>query len=204
MRRYYGIGTNHQPPVLLVKTNTGALYKRHGKHGFAIVSANRSTADSATNERKTRELVSDLKKSGYRYLPVYGGSVGTDGVEDDYDPSFIVFPYRTTDPYDIKANYFSDFGLFKKFVLELCGKYGQTPVLVMDPGGTPNYYDKDGTKVDKSSSPELFPTDPHFNEGRGRERAFFLNPNPATMGDRIRRSLSGEILLRDLDGSPLA
>lgn len=253
MRRYYGILSNDHRPILIEKLNTGALYKRHGDHGFAILTANRSDADSETNERKTRELISDLRDSGYRYLPVYGGYIGTDGVEDDYEPSFILFPY------DTRSKSFADFEPFKKLVLELCGKYNQDSVLVMEPNGTPNYYDRDGMKVNKSSSLELFLNDPHrsfftsfkdkaavdaeidakmmslykryarkhpevsfekfkkdnmdkiknigrrftmdirFDEDNGRKREIFLNPNPTTRNEKMRRMLSGEILLCELE-----
>ena len=41
-------------------------------------------------KKKTRELISDLKASGFRYMPIYGGYKGDDDVVDNYEPSFIV------------------------------------------------------------------------------------------------------------------
>ena len=156
MDRYYGILSNGHAPVLYEKLNTGtgALFKRHGEHGFGIISANRSDRDAEYNVSKTQELISDLKKSGYRYLPVYGGYVGTDGVEDDYEPSFIVFPYSTA------TNEFTDFGPFKEFMLDLCGKYIQDAVLIAEPGANPNWVNARGIPINSRSSRKLILNDP--------------------------------------------
>lgn len=154
MERYYGILSNGHSPMMLEKMNTSTLFKRHGQHGFGIITANRSDRDADYNERKTKELIADLKKSGYRYLPVYGGYVGDDGVEGDYEPSFIVFPYST------QSKEFTDFAPFKDFLLDLCGKYIQNSVLITEPEGNPNYYNAKGDKVNSDSSRKLILNDP--------------------------------------------
>lgn len=248
MERYYGILSNGQSPVMLENLNTGSLFKRHGEHGFGIITANRSNEDSEYNERRTKELIADLKKSGYRYLPVYGGYVGSDGVEDDYEPSFVVFPYST------KSNEFTDFEPFKDFLIELCGKYVQDSVLITAPDDDPKYFDALGHQVNKSSSKNLTLNDPtqmFFTSFKNKDavdaeiaaklkplyrkyvkdhpevsfdafkkfskdkiksigRRFtmdiqfeesyrlFLNPNPATLNEKMRRIKSGEILMCEL------
>ena len=42
MERYYNILANEHEPILLEKLNMTAILKRHGKYGFAMISANRS------------------------------------------------------------------------------------------------------------------------------------------------------------------
>lgn len=93
MRIYYDIESNSHKPLMLEKLNTSKIYQRHGMRGFVILSANRSDESEETNISNTKELLQNIKQCGYRYLPVYGGYRGTDGVEDDYEPSFVVFPY---------------------------------------------------------------------------------------------------------------
>lgn len=148
MERFYNILSNEHELQLMEKINTGAIYKRHGKYGFIIISANRSDEPKEKNEQNTKNLISDIQKNHFRYLPVYGGYRGSDGVEDDYEPSFIVFPYQT----DTKEN---NPELLYNFAIEMCGKYNQDSVYIMKPGGNPNYYDREGNIVNSSSSKDL-------------------------------------------------
>lgn len=146
METYYGIESNSHKPVLLEKMNTSALYKRHGKNGFIIVSANRSDEDKEVNEDRTRNLISDIQKEHFRYIPVYGGYRGKDGVEDDYESSFLVFPFDSVKKEKL------DFLKLKNFAIKVCGKYNQDSVFVMEPDKAPNYLDRNGNVVNSSSS----------------------------------------------------
>lgn len=152
MGKYYNIESNRNEPVLLEKMNTSAIYKRHGDTGFVIVSANRSDLPAAENEANTKELLADIHRARFRYLPVYGGYRGTDGVEDDYEPSFLVFPYNT----DGKP---VDFAKLEAFAIAACGKYDQDSVFVMGPGKNPDHVDRNGNRVNTSSSRMLHVND---------------------------------------------
>ena len=148
MERYYNILSNEHEPILLEKLNMTAIWKRHGKYGFAMISANRSDMSDEYNEKKTRELISDLKASGFRYMPIYGGYKGDDNVVDNYEPSFMVFPYN------VKAGEQNPEEL-KEFVIDMCGKYKQNSILLVEPEGIPNYLDMNGNKINKSSTRNL-------------------------------------------------
>lgn len=149
METYYGIESNENSPVVLETLNTSAIYKRHGKHGFVIVSANRSDKPKEENDENAKRLIADIQREHYRYLPVYGGYRGKDGVEDDYEPSFLVFPYNS------KENKWVDFDNLKNFAVAECGKYNQDSVFVMEPGKAPNYLDRHGEKTNSTSSKVL-------------------------------------------------
>lgn len=150
---YYGIESNKHRPVVLEKMNTSKIYQRHRAHGLVILSANRSAESEETNITNTKELLQNIKREGYRYLPVYGGYRGTDGVEDDYEPSFIVFPY------DIRKNSFVEFDDLYDFALEMRSKYNQDSVFIMKPGEAPNHVDRHGKIVNTGSSKELYVND---------------------------------------------
>lgn len=166
-------------PVLNEKINTSRILARHGKTGFAILSANRSDRDSDYNETATARLLKDIQSKGYRYIPVYGGYVGTDGVEDDYEPSFIVFPYRAG--HSVMASSepeLEDFEVFEDYMLSLCGKYLQDSILIVRPGEPPCYFDRTGKIVSSTSSSRLVANDPR--------QAFFTSYKPKTEVDKER------------------
>ena len=148
MKRYYNILSNEHEPILLEKLNMTAIWKRHGKYGFAMISANRSDMSDEYNEKKTRELISDLKASGFRYMPIYGGYKGDDDDVDNYEPSFMVFPYNVKDGEQNPEE-------LKEFVIDMCGKYKQNSILLVEPEGIPNYLDMNGNKINKSSTRNL-------------------------------------------------
>ena len=165
-----------------------AIWKRHGKYGFAMISANRSDMSVEYNEKKTRELISDLKASGFRYMPIYGGYKGDDNVVDNYEPSFMVFPYKIKDGEQNPEE-------LKEFVIDMCGKYKQNSILLVEPEGIPNYLDMNGNKINKSSTRNLSIDDAlqtYFTMDMQFE--CFCNPAPCTLNERMRRDLSGEIM----------
>lgn len=149
MEKYFDITTNPEKPVLLETMNTSAIYKRHGKHGMVIISANRSNKPKEVNDANAKRLIADIQKEHFRYMPVYGGYRGKDGVEDDYEPSFLVFPFDT-----VKKEWV-DFNKLQSFAVAMCGKYEQDSVFVMRPDQAPNYLNKSGEKVNSKSSKEI-------------------------------------------------
>lgn len=196
MERYYNILSNKHAPILLEKLNMTAIWQRHGKYGFAMISANRSDMSVEYNEEKTKELISDLKASGFRYMPIYCGYKGDDNVVDNYEPSFMVFPYKINDGKQYPEE-------LKEFIIDLCGKYKQNSILLVEPEGIPNYFDMNGNKINKSSTRNLSIDDalqtyftsfktPEENEKEFNE--YFCNPAPCTLNERMCRDLSGELL----------
>ena len=155
MERYYNILSNEHEPILLEKLNMTAIWKRHGKYGFAMISANRSDMSVEYNEKKTRELISDLKASGFRYVPIYGGYKGDDNVVDSYEPSFMVFPYNIKEGELLNFEGEQNPEEMKEFVIDMCGKYKQNSILLVEPDGIPNYLDMNGNKINKSSTRNL-------------------------------------------------
>ena len=96
MERYYGISSNPYKPLLLEKITLDRIMNKYGSDGYIVISAYRSDKGQEVNDRATRSLISDLKNSGYSYLPVYGGYRDSKtGVEDSFEPSFLVFNYST-------------------------------------------------------------------------------------------------------------
>lgn len=152
MKRFYDISTNGNKPVLLEKITLDRIINKHGNNGLIIVSANRTDMPKERNEEKTRELITDLRNSGYSYLPVYGGYKSPDGVEDEYEPSFLVFNH-TTDGEN------GDFEDLKKLALYLCGKYEQHSVCVKEPNKPPVYLNKNGEKENKRESNIVYKND---------------------------------------------
>ena len=153
MNRFYGIASNHNKPIRIDETTLDRILKKHGQNGMINISANRTDMPTEYNDQKTKELIADLKKSGYSYLPTYGGYRGTDGVEDDYEPSFVVFNYDE----DGKAK---DFDELKQFAQYLCGKYEQNSVLIKAPGEAPIWVNANGEKVNKRESDKYWKNDP--------------------------------------------
>lgn len=153
MKRFYGILSNGNAPVQLNEVTLDRILKKHGNNGLASISANRSDDTAEQNEINTRNLIGDLKRSGFSYLPVYGGYRGTDGVEDDYEPSFVVFNY------DINGNA-TDFNNLMAFAVEMCGKYNQDSVLIKAPNKNPIYVNRNGEKVNSTESGQVWKNDP--------------------------------------------
>lgn len=152
MNRFYGIKSNKNKPVRIDEISLERIKTKHGQNGLICISANRSDMPKERNDVKTRELINDLKISGYRYLPTYGGYRSQNGIEDDYEPSFIVFNYTT----DGKSHNFNE---LYKFALQLCDKYEQDSVLIKSPDNNPIWVDKDGNKVNTRESDNFFKND---------------------------------------------
>lgn len=214
MEKYYGILSNKYNPQPISESSVDRILNKHGNAGMAIISANRSDADNRTNNEKTKELIKDLKDSGFTYIPVYGGYHGSDDVVDEYEPSFVVTCFdRNGEKQNIKK-------LFN-FAIEMCGKYNQDSVLFKAPNQSPNYYDRNGAKVNTSSTNDVIKNDPTQEfftsliktnkldkENPERSKRFtydiqfenktygiYLNPKPTTLNERMRRTKSGEIIL---------
>jgi hypothetical protein len=208
MEEYYGILSNEYLPVRLDEVTVDRVLDQHGNNGLIMISANRSNLDNKVNNENTRLLISDIKKSGFSYFPVYGGYKGSDDVVDTFEPSFVIVNY------DKRGNKTNFENLFN-FGVEMCGKYKQDTFLVKSPNGNPEYFNGDGQKVSTSSTNNVKKNDPsqeYFTsliktknldkENPQRLKRFtydinfecYYNPFPTTLNERMRRDQSGEIL----------
>ncbi len=224
MKKYYNIDGNSRKPEPITESSINRILNTHSKEGMAIISAIRSSKNDKSekdrnetnriNNENTDALIKDIKASGFGYISVYGGYRGTDGVVDDYEPSFIITAFnRDGDKQEINK-------LFK-FAIEMCAKYDQNSILFKAPNEAPNYYNRNGVKINKSSSNKtitddltqefftsLIKTKNIDNENPERSKRFtydiqfegksygiYLNPGPATYGERVMRRGGGELLV---------
>ena len=192
---------------------------KHAENGYVIISAcrdssNKSKSVQMANMERTKELKTDIRKSMYSYMPVFGGYVEEDNGEV-LERSFIVFNYDRLG----NVGAFED---LKRFAIEMCGKYNQDSVLICEPGEVPKYYDRTGRVVSspKDSSRNVKVNDmeqDYFTEFKNKSKRYtydisfpdsddevtsslakilsgydyFARP-PETYGERYRRSKLGE------------
>lgn len=206
MYKFYNIDSNHLKPILVERITIDRIIKKHGQNGYIIISANRSNEDEERNVSKTKELYRQIYKSGFSFLPVYGGYRGTDGVEDDYEPSFIVFNYN-------KKGDAMDFNDLYKLGLKWCEEYGQNAFTVKAPGESPKHIDRNGNKINDYESLDYWKNDPNqafFTSLTSKEKtdpkkpsrrftldigyedqkvseSYYINPAPCTLIERMRR-----------------
>ena len=154
MKRFYGIDCNMYRPVLLKEVTLDRILKKHGANGFVCISANRSDYPQEVNDKNTQRLISDIKQSGFSYLPTYGGYRNNDtGVMDDFEPSFLVFNYNENGDG-------GNFEILRSFALQMCGKYEQHSVMIKYPNAAPTWEDKDGNRVSAHSTTAYWKNDP--------------------------------------------
>ena len=219
MLEYYDILANDGKPQVLNEITVKRVIEKHGQEGFIIVSANITGRDNRTTNLKTKELVSDIRQTGYSYLPVYGGYKGTNGVVDNFEPSFLVFNYS-------RDGSTKDFSYLKDFAIKMCDKYEQNSVLVVYPGGKATYINglgkeiayEDGDTILNDPTQEYFTSliktqsiDKEHPERSKRwtyqmrfkpkneieeEWHLYANPNPCTLNEMQERDYFGEILLK--------
>lgn len=179
MERFYGIPTNDNKPVLIEKVTLDRVLNKHGSNGMINISANRSDMPQERNDEKTRKLIEDIKKSGFSFLPTYGGYRAKNGVEDDYEPSFVVFNY------DAKTGEPRDFNELYNYALQWCKKYQQDSVLIKAPGKNPIWVDKNGNKKNTRESDKHWKNDP-------KQEFFTSFKNKDEVDKEIREKLMGK------------
>jgi len=155
MRKYYGIDSNMCRPIRLdERISLDRIINKHGSNGYISISASRSAEDDATNARNTQRLISDIRQSGYSFLPTYGGYRSKSGEEiGDYEPSFLVFNYN-------REGENLDFDNLYQLAIEWCGKYNQDSVMIKAPNIPSIYVNRYGEKVNKRESNRVFKNDP--------------------------------------------
>lgn len=163
----------------------------HGKHGFIIVSANRSEiySDNPENDltpeyedwcktenreiddksnmdfwlsKRNREederLKTQLKSSEYAFSPVFGGYKGSDGVTDNFEPSYIVYCHSKGDN---KA--YLNFDKLFEFGIEITKRYKQDSFYCQRPDEAPIWVGQNGEKLN-SSETKNFKVNDYQNE----------------------------------------
>ena len=93
MSRFYEVTSNQCKPVRVDEVTLNRLLKKYGDNGMINIMAYRIDMPQEVNDKQTRALISDLRQSGYLFLPTYGRHKGGDGLDDEYVPSFNVFNY---------------------------------------------------------------------------------------------------------------
>lgn len=153
MKRFFNISSNGCRPMIIEKVTLDRIIKKHGDNGLINISAWRSNLSQEENEANTRSLVNDLRKSGYSFLPGYGGYRNTNtGEESDFEPSFNVFNYNT-------QGEIQDFEKLKNFGIELTNKYNQDSVLIKAPNEVPIWLNGKGERVSKDETNKVFKND---------------------------------------------
>lgn len=155
MKRFFGMSANRCRPMMVEKITLNRIIDKHGNNGLINISAWLSSEDQETNEKNTQELIKDLRMSGYRFLPGYGGYRDiVKGEESDFEPSFNVFNYnRKGEP--------QNFEKLKQFGISLAKKYNQSSVLVKAPTEPPVWIDGDGNKMSKDETNIVYKNDAH-------------------------------------------
>ena len=189
------------------ETTLNRLLNKHTDSGYVMVSACRNDwvshdeDDSAgcrknqeMNNRKTDELKQDIYDTGFQYIPVKGGFIEqSTGVPKEED-SFIIVNYKRRSNVPEK-----NMNELKEIAIDLCGKYNQDSVLIVEPGKKPAYVKRDGS-VDfefggsftvRDAAQQFF-----TRLGKGRRFTFLeCAEQPHTMNGAIARTCRGEVVL---------
>lgn len=193
------------------ETTINRLLNTHTESGYVMVSACRNDwvpymdeedpdqqevlriKNQEMNNKKTKEIKQDIYDSGFQYIPVRGGFIEQNtGVAKEED-SFIIVNYKRRSRTPEK-----DMTALKQLAIDLCGKYNQDSVLVVEPGKKPTYYKRDGS-VDFEFSGSMTVRDnaqEFFTRlGKGRKFTFLeCEDQPHTMNGAIVRRCKGEIV----------
>lgn len=224
LKDFFPNTNNNSGLVPITEANAKSLLNKHSKTGYIIVSACRGGADfgldpindrvklNTINNRRTKELYSDINKAGFSFTPTYGGFIENQGEPEEeqvYEKSFMVYPFT-------KEGKPIDFGVLTQFAIDTAKKYNQDDVLVCQPGENPQYFDKEGN-VDMSftggttfnDATQTYFTDLHKNthksglKGRPTRFSFneiYINPAPQCLSESHKRHLSGEKFIPYLKG----
>lgn len=219
---YRGVTKNGGRLVSINENNIKRIIATHSDNGYIVISPCRGGSDfgidpdknqheadklANINKKRVREMISDIKSTGFSYTPTYGGfkeNLGTDRETTVYERSFIVYNKD-------KKGANRDFKELYDFGLEMCRKYNQDSFLVQAPGENPKYIKQDGDvdfefgggKVFNDISQEYF-TDLHKNTDKGGDISkrkptrfsfteAFVNPKPQCYSERHVRWANGEV-----------
>lgn len=125
---YDRYGKNYIP---LTETTLNRLVHGHDDKGYIVISAAKSENKEDKNNLGGNSLISDLKRLGYSYVPVFCGYKEDGQEKASLEESLVVFPY------DIATEKYDDFDNFKKNLIDLGKKYEQECILVKETGVDP-------------------------------------------------------------------
>ncbi len=215
--------TNNGKMVSINEVNAKTLLNRHSENGFIAISPCRGFADfninpnepnaqqklAEINNKRIKECISLIKKSGFSYTPVYGGFIENQGTENEqnvYERSFIIYNNK-------KGGETPDFKELYNFGIDLARRYNQDSVLVKAPGEPPRYITQNGDidmefsgKTSFNDLSQEYFTDLHkntdkFDDMSNRKPTRFsyvesyINPAPQCYSESHTRSLNGEIFI---------
>ena len=219
----YRSGTrNNGNLVSINENNIKRMITTHSDSGYIVISpcrgggdfgidpnTNQHEADKLAhiNKERVKEIINDIKKSGFSYTPTYGGFIENLGAENEtvvYERSFIVYNKD-------RSGQNRNFDDLFKFGLAMCRKYNQDSFLVQAPGTNPKYVKQDGSvdfefsggKVFNDVSQEYF-TDLHKNTDKQGDISSrkptrfsfteaYVNPKPQCYSERHVRWANGEV-----------
>lgn len=173
------------------------------------------------NKSEDEKLLSELRDSKYAYSKVCGGYKGTDGVTDNFEPSFIVYCHAKE---DTKA--YLNFDELFKFGLEIAKRYKQDSIYVQKPNEAPIYVNSEGVKVNARESKDFIFNDytqqyyttikrkkratQDYKDKNGKARletppqrftadiqfeSLYRKAGPSTLNERMKRQKEGEVFL---------
>lgn len=222
LRDYRDNTFNNGKIVPINENNIKRIIATHSDNGYIVISPCRGGSDfgidptvsqyeydrlAHINRIRIKQMIEDIKKSGFSYTPTYGGFIENAGTEQEtnvYERSFIIYNK------DRNGNNLNFKDLYE-LGLNLCRKYNQDSFLVQAPGENPKYITQDG-KVDfefkngnvfNDISQQYF-TDLHKNThkhgdiSKRKPTRFsfteaFVNPKPQCYGERHVRWANGEV-----------
>lgn len=123
--------------------------------------------DEAANEANTRLLISDQKRCGYHYLPLYAIQHKPSSSEDDFVPSFLLFNHN-------QEGKPTDYQVFLNMATQMCDQAGADYSAF-----TPEHHhalEAIACSLFHNSHPDCY-----------------VNPMPCQLSERMRRS--GEVMV---------
>lgn len=114
--------------IPLTETTMNRLVHGHDDKGYIVITAAKLENKEDKNNLGRNSLISDLKRLGYSYVPVFCGYKEEGQEKASLEKSFVVFLY------DIATEKYDDFDNFKKNLIDLGKKYEQESILVKESG----------------------------------------------------------------------
>ena len=192
------------------ETSLNRLFNTHTENGYAMVSACRNdwcpykdetdkkkrkeleVRNRQMNNKKTEELKSDIYDFGFQYIPVKGGFIEKSSGVPKEEQSFIIVNFKRGSKVAE-----SDVSELKALAIDLCEKYNQDSVLVVESGKNPTYYKKDGSvdfELGSNKSVRDNAQDFFTRLGGGRQFTFIESvEQPHTLNGYRSRASKGEI-----------
>ena len=113
------------------------LENYHSKNGYIIVSASRNKNTEVENNQNKNLLKKELGRTNFHFREVKGYYKEFGMENPDLEKSFIVYAGNKDQSKELYA-----------LAIRCCRVFGQDSVLIAKPNETPQYFAKDGKKVD--------------------------------------------------------